>query len=483
MLVALVIAVLFVCGVLAFFRPGLGFIASAALGIALVVSGLANEWIELVVAGPAVFLVALVAMGIFSRQQERGLWARTLARWILAACGLLLLVVVSFAFFGRGGSFGLMAVLMVVGAASDVIATSGLTTAAYVISTIASSARQNLPLPTAMEMAAAGQGDKRARILRDIKKWLVEGYSLSESLKRGYARCPGYAVALVAVGERIGQVPQALGALEQDLVAKVSLSRKVRHIPSFYPPIVLFVMFIVVLLLMTFVIPKYDEVLKEMVSGELPAATIVLLRIARFIAYDFGWLLGLLLILGFVIGGMVYVRIKARPRRPDKPYAISRIGDFIRWHLPLLRWYEWNRAMQRIAGMLRLSLNAGCTVNEAIANTLRLDINECFKTRLKEWLDRVERGDDISQSAQQCGLGSAMAWAFADMHNHRNTLDVLETLESSYRWGYSRAATLARFIIGTCETLCLGLMVGFIAYAFFSPLIAVIYATAESIVP
>jgi type II secretory pathway component PulF len=69
------------------------------------------------------------------------------------------------------------------------------------------------------------------------------------------------------------------------------------------------------------------------------------------------------------------------------------------------------------------------------------------------------------------------------MQNHSNTLDILETLESSYRWGYSRAAAMVRFIIGPCETLCLGLMVGFIAYAIFAPILAVIYAMTDSIVP
>jgi type II secretory pathway component PulF len=475
MLVALVIVLMFVCGALAFVRPVTGLIASAAIGITLLLLGLTMGRTELVVAGLAVFIAAMVAI-VF---KKGGLWTRR----ILTACGWVVIVVVGFVLFGQWGSLGLLVFLLFVGVVSGIAKTSEPTTAAYVISTISSSMRQNLPLPMAIEMAATGQSDKRARILRNIKKWLVEGYSLSESLKRGYTRCPAYATALVAVGERIGQVPQALGALEQDLVAKVNLSRKVRHIPSFYPPILLLVMFIIVLGLMKFVIPSFRHVLMEVGAGKLPVATIVLMQIVKFITYDLGWLFFGLLVLGFVIGGAFYVRVKARPRRPDRPYAISRIGDFIKWHVPMLRWYEWNRAMQRITGMLRLSLNAGCTVNEAIANTLQLDINECFKRELKKWLDRVERGDDIGQSAQQCGLGSAMAWAFADMRNHCNTLDVLETLESSYRWGYSRAAALARFIIGPCETLCLGLMVWFIVYAIFASLVAVIHATADLIVP
>jgi type II secretory pathway component PulF len=139
--------------------------------------------------------------------------------------------------------------------------------------------------------------------------------------------------------------------------------------------------------------------------------------------------------------------------------------------------------MQRVAGMLRLSLNAGCTVNKAIANTLGLDVNECFRKKLKEWLARVERGDDIGRAAQQCGMGSAMAWAFADISNHRNTIGILETLELAYRWGYNRAAALARFIIGPCETICLGLMVGFIVYAVFAPIVAIIFATTKIVVP
>jgi len=480
MLIAFVVMLIFACGVLTLFRPGLGFIAS----IAFVVLGLATEWMELVITAPVVFIVALIARFAFSPLQEKGLRLRIWSRRILAACGLLLLVTGGFAICGPAGSFGLMAVLMITSVAGGIIAASELTTADYIISTIGSSMRQNLPLPMALEMAAAGQNDKRAFILLQIKKWLVEGYSLSESLKRGYARCPGYAAALVAVGERIGQVPQALAALEKDLVAKATLNKKIRHIPSLYPPIVLIIMFVIVLFIMTIIMPKFKEVIGELGEGsQLPAATMLLLKIVDFIRRDMGWVLGILFTLGFTIGGPIYVRTRARPRRPEKPYLVSRIGDFIKWHIPFLRWYEWNRAMQRIAGALRLSLNAGCTVNEAIANTLRLDFNGCFKKNLKSWLEKVERGEDIGQSARQCGMGSAMAWAFADLHNHSNTLDILDTLESAYRWGYNRAATLARFIIGPCETICLGLMVGFIVYAVFASLVAIIQTSANMVVP
>ena len=235
----LLIALMFICGMLAFLWPLTGLIAGLTLSIVLIYVGVVFEQEEPAVGGIVVLIITLLSI-VFKKW---GTWARQ----ILIIGGLGLFAIASFFFFGIWGFFGLAFYLISVEAIIAVAVMSRLITTAYVISTISSSVRQNLPLPMAMEMAAAGQNNRTARVLQNMKKWLVEGYPLSESIKRGYPRFPGYATALIAVGERIGQVPQALAALEQDLAAKVTLSKKVRHIPSLYPPILLLVMFIIVL--------------------------------------------------------------------------------------------------------------------------------------------------------------------------------------------------------------------------------------------
>ena len=400
MLIALAITLFVVSGVLAFFKPGLGFIAGIVLSMVMWVQGVIFEEVEIYVSAPIIFFVTLLIIA-FRPRRDGSQWARIWARRVLIACALLLFTVAAFAFFGTWGGIGLVFVQLFIGAIIGAFTTSEFARSSYVITTIGSSMRQNLPLPMALEMAAVGQDYKRADILRNVKKWLVEGYPLSESLRRGYPKCSGYATAIIAAGERIGQVPQAVAALEQDLVAKANASRKVRHTPTLYPPILLLFMFIVLSFLMVFILPKFQVVLKEISVGvQLPAATILLIDIYRFFTSNVAGIFSLLIVLAILVGGIIYIRVRSRPRRVEKPYLISRIGDFLKWHLPFIRGYEWCIAMQRIAGLLRLSLNAGCTVNEAIANTLRLDINECFKRGLKEWLARVERGDDIGQSAQ-----------------------------------------------------------------------------------
>jgi len=243
-------------------------------------------------------------------------------------------------------------------------------------------------------------------------------------------------------------------------------------------------MFFIVLALMTFVIPQVTLVLEEMTEGaRLPAPTRLLSRFANFIAYEYGWLIALALALIGLAAAAVSIFIRFRPRRSQEPYLISRIGDFIKWHLPVLHWFEKNYSMVQVVELLRLSLNAGCAVNDAIANTLNLDVNNRFKKRLQKWLAKVEAGDNIAAAARESRLGNTLAWAFDDRVNQGNTLAILETLESFYRSNYNYRVNLARFIMWPCVTLIMGAMVGFIVYAIFSPMVTIINHLANLITP
>jgi len=336
----------------------------------------------------------------------------------------------------------------------------------------------------ALESAAGGRADSRSIILQRIQKWLVQGYSLSESIKRGYPKCPGHAVAMITAAERIDQLPLAIGAIEADMVTKADDRRRINPVHPLYPVIVIVFTFFILLSMMTFVIPQFKTVLEEMLGGAtLPFATRLVTGIARFIWFDYGWLIGFIFALIVLLVIPISIRVKFRPRRPEKPYLFSRIGDYIKWHLPILHWFEKNYSMVQVVELLRLSLNAGYTVDDAIDNTLGLDVNNCFKKRLKEWLEKVKRGDNIATAVRESKLSPALAWAFDEQVNQGNTLSILETLESFYRSNYSYYVNLARFIMWPCVTLIMGVMVGFVVYAIFSPGIMVIKRMAELVTP
>ena len=456
-------------------KPGIALITCPFVSAGLFALAYKNDLMFAAVTAIIIFTATLATVALSGARDKQARWPKISARSIFFT----LLVLVWLGLVAAGFYFLYSSILFVFLTALIIryLLMSRHMTALYVISTIGSSMRQNLPLPTALEMAASGRQDAKARILKRIQKWLLEGYSLSESIKRGYPKCPGHAVGMITAAEKIGQLPAALGAIEADMVTKADESRKIRPLDFYlvYAAIAIILMFVLVFALMKFVIPQFQSVIYEMIEGgDLPLTTKLLLRASSFIAYDIGWLIWLVMVVIATGSIAFYIWTKFRSRRPGKPYLSSRIADFIKWHLPILHWFEKNFSMINTVELLRVSLGAGCTVNKAISNTLGLDVNNCFRKKLGKWLNKVQGGENISQAARQSGLGGALAWAFDDKVNAGNTLAILETLEEVGRSNYGYRVNLARFIIWPCVTIFVGIMVGFVVYAIFSPMVLII---------
>ncbi|MHC4214182.1 MAG: type II secretion system F family protein [Planctomycetota bacterium] len=402
--------------------------------------------------------------------------------WFLLLISAFLFACVGFTFLGPWAYLFLLFLLVSAGLMVSYGLTSSYATTTYVISTIGASMRQNLPLAMALDSAAGNQKDTRAKILRQIKNQLVQGYSLSESIRRGYPKCPSRSVAMIAAAERIDQVPHAIKAIEADMTARSNERKRIKPVSALYPIVLLIIVSLVVLGMAWKVIPKFKEIIEEMVPGEsLPWATRLMMDIATFIAYEtpLGWILTLSVI--FLVVLATYIRF--RTRRVHDLQLSSRAGDYIKWHFPISRWFEKNYSLVQIVEYLRLSLNTGSTVDKAISNTLELDLNDCFKRQVREWLTMVEAGEDISESAIKSGMGSSLAWAFDQDVNQGNTPQILETLETFYRTNYSYAVNLARFVAEPFVTILMGLLVGFVIYALFSPVVATIQFLATDVVP
>ncbi len=474
-------------------KPGIALITmSAACGVfVFIIISIDNNpdtIIEILFAIPILIIATLSAIQLTRREQGRKVWPLACAKWLLLGFVFLLIgaiwlcAIVEVPAFGSPVFTLIVVVITLAGAAINFGLTSRSSTATYVISTIGASMRQNLPLPMALESAAAGRDDKRSRILQNISKWLVQGYPVSEAIKRGFPKCPSYAIAMIAAAGRINQLPQALKSIEADMASKSDQSKQMEPVSLYYPLVLFIFLCFITWGIMAFVIPLFSEILTEMTDGaEFPEATQILFRIVSFVGFDQFFVMMLLFIVFVVLPFCVYVRF--RQRRPNDPYTSSKIGDFFKWHLPVLRSFERNYSALQVVEMLRLSLNAGATVNDAISNALCLDVNNCFKKRLQAWLDKVEAGENIGKAAKQSGIGGSLAWAFDANANQGNAPAILETLESLHRSNYNYRANLVSFIASPCITLIMAAMVGFVVYAIYSAPIAIIHHLAEAVYP
>jgi len=414
------------------------------------------------------------------RQGEKALLRRLLAVLVIGT-GIFasaILVAVAFSPLGAGVVYGTIFFFIMIAQVIRYLMMSRQALAAQVMGTIGSCMRQNLPLATALKSAGIGRTDRAGDILQGISSWLVEGYPLSEAIRREYPQCPGHALAMIELAERIDQVPTAIKCIEEDILTKTQENKRLNPVHPLYPLIVFITTFSITTGIMYFVIPKFAHIFWDF-DVELPQATRILMTIFDVLS---GWIW---LLLAFITFVLIPLRISAKfkVRRANQPGLLMRIGDFIKWHLPILHWFEWNYSLTRVVELLRLSLKAGVPIDQAIAHAVDLDVNTRFRRRLRRWHRQVEQGHNIADAARANGLGKTLAWAFDDEINRGNTPAILETLESFYRSNYNYKVNLARFILWPGMTIAIGALVSFAVFACFCPLVQLIEATAAEVTP
>ena len=338
-------AVLFALAVLGAMRPVLAIIAAPLAALALGVGGHQYDSPEGIVFAVLAIPSALLGVMVGSSRTNAPVWTKTVALVFLIAVAALGLLAITGVFTGpfcvvailAGGLFIRFALI-----SRDAVTT-------LIFSTIGAAMRQNLPLTDALEFEARAHTGKRMRILQSIGNWISQGYPLSESLRRGYSRCPGHALAMVTVAERVHQVPRAVASIEADLIQRAREARKLQPINPAYPLAMLIITFAIVSFLMVLVVPNFERIFSNM-GAELPAVTRVLILFSRDQAS------GVLPLVGIVILGGVSLSLytKFRPRRPEKPYLLSEGGDWVKWHLPMFRWFERNRSLIQTVSCLHL---------------------------------------------------------------------------------------------------------------------------------
>lgn len=447
-----------------------------ALVVAPVVSGitffaaLVEEDMIVSCLSPGIFLTSYTLIAFCLRDRDDYYAAGCVARWLLFVpfCVVLIAIISIMLDVWALVVFFVMAVWM----ASTISygATSRWSKSVCVLSTLGASVRQNLPLPMALDAAAHGRKDDTGGTLQQIKTWLLQGYSVADALIKGYPQCPRHAWRLLKAAEQVDQLEQGFAAVMHNIKTRQKQKEALSAVHPIYPLTVFMAVMCVSLGLLKFVIPSYRDVLHEMTGTNLPYIT----ELFIYVYADWGEIIFSVIILGVIIFLLSRLWRWIRPEAYRADGIVASLIDWIKWQLPMLHWFEQNYALSQAVDTLRFSCQAGCPVNQGIRNCLGLDMNNCFRRRLKAWLKRVESGQDIAQAARASKLSPTLAWAFDPKVNSGNTLNVLTMLETFYRDNYSYCVNLARIVLTPTITICLAAFVGFVVVAIFLPAVSVI---------
>jgi len=223
------------------------------------------------------------------------------------------------------------------------------------------------------------------RIIGYVADDIEGGSTLSEAMSKYHRAFDRLFVNMVAAGEAGGVLDLILSRVADFKEKAIRLKGRVKS-AMIYPIVVLSAAFLILLGLMTFVIPQFETVLKEMVEGELNVVTRTVLGISAWIAYRYGWA-----ILAAVPFGIVILLRVIRRFRPGRV-----VLDTIQLKLPVVGQLTSKVSITRWTRTLGTLISAGVPILDAINVTRETAGNEVYANMLGSVHNSIRQGDTFA---------------------------------------------------------------------------------------
>jgi type IV pilus assembly protein PilC len=351
-----------------------------------------------------------------------------------------------------------------------------------VVSYVETAVRLNLPFDAYLVAAQRSErGVVRQRLIM-IREMIQRGNPISMALL-AVAEVPAEVADAAVAAERIGQLQPTLTRIMAEEDAR-SQDRRHDRVPfyKFYPLVVGTMVFLLVSGFMVFILPKFREIFKDF-KVALPRSTEWLMSITDFMVVQtpLGIIILVLVVLGFVGGlGLLLERtFSAHARRPRN----SLLDTFL-WFMPVVRGLAHNRSMGRICRFLADATGAAIPLTVALDEAAGLSINGRARDKVVRWKNLVQAGQTGSAAAAAAGMPSLVVRLLDTSQAPRaggedNTANVFDFLARYYAARFSRLWITIHAAYEPVTVLLLGLLVAFVAYSLFRPLVVLIDAVTH----
>jgi type IV pilus assembly protein PilC len=196
------------------------------------------------------------------------------------------------------------------------------------------------------------KGRKLGQVVAALIADLESGDSLSQAMRRQRAHLPATMVYITAVAEVAGRLDEAYVLLAKQFDEEEQLVRKVKSAMT-YPVIVVVVAIAVLIFMLTFVLPTYAGMFREM-GATMPASTRALIAVSDFMRQR--WYLIPVPVVALWWGGRQLLRQPAVHRRVDQ----------LSLRIPLLGPLRYKRELARLCRTLATMNRSGVPLMAAL---------------------------------------------------------------------------------------------------------------------
>jgi len=316
--------------------------------------------------------------------------------------------------------------------------------------------KAGIPILEAIDGITEEMGNKKFKeILYDIRGRLSGGDTFAAACATHPEAFPNYYIGMLRTAELSGTLDIVLDQLSEYIERDLDARRKVTS-ALIYPAIIFVVGIAVVVVLVTFVLPRFRTFFRSL-DAKLPLPTRMLLSVSDF--FTNYWFVPLAA-LGALVIFVAWLQSPGRGRAVRDKMLLSApaIGDLVR-HIIL----------ERFCRIMSAMMSAGVPLPEALKVTSDATSNTVFRRGLDNAREAMVRGEGLAAPLATTGLFPASARQMMRVGEDTGTLDAqLETAANYFERELDYKIKKFTSLFEPVVIVVMGVLVGFVAVALVS---------------
>ena len=260
------------------------------------------------------------------------------------------------------------------------------------------------------------QKEAPKQIYREIYEEVQKGTSFSDAIKMQGDAFPNFFISMVQAGETSGSLDQVMKKMEDQYASDAKLNNKIKS-SMMYPIILCILCVAIVIILFTFIMPTFKDLLTE---EDMKGLTGALFAFSDGFK-KFWWVIAL------VIVALVFV-IKYAMKIPDVRYKWDQLIIKMKPVGPLVVKVYTARFGSTLASLY----SSGIPMVECLAKSSNILNNLYISKKFETVIDEVKQGETLSVAIQRTGIFESMFTSIIYVGEESGALDTILTKSANF---------------------------------------------------
>jgi type IV pilus assembly protein PilC len=297
-------------------------------------------------------------------------------------------------------------------------------------------------------------------VLGDVSLSIENGSSLAEALQLQPRVFNKLYVNMVRAGEVSGALETTLRRLSEFIEKSHKLRGKIKA-AMFYPAAVITIAGGILVVLMTYVVPRFQAIFTDLMNGApLPAFTRFVFGVSDLMRQNLWTWIG-------ILAAQLILCLLAARTKPGRWFF-----DRVMLSLPLIGGLFRKVAISRLSRTLGTLVGSGVPILQALMIVKETAGNVLYGNAVLAMHSNVKEGDPLAPTFKRSGLFPAMVGGMVDVGEQTGALpEMLDKIAEVYDQEVDNATSALTSLLEPVMIVFLAVIVGSIVIAMFLPLI------------